>query len=127
AAIEKARANTGKPTLICCKTTIGKGAPTRAGTAKAHGEALGVDEVKATRIALGWPHAPFVLPDEVYAAWDGSESGAAAEAAWRERFDVYARVFPELAAEYTRRMAGDLPAPWRELVRSTAVAAHGKA
>jgi len=127
AAIAKARANSGKPTLICCKTTIGKGAPTRAGTAKAHGEALGVDEVKATREALGWSHAPFVLPDEVYAAWDGSASGAAAEAAWRERFDVYARVFPELAAEYTRRMAGDLPARWRELVRSTAVALHGKA
>ena len=67
AAIAKARASTGKPTLICCKTTIGKGAPTRAGTAKAHGEALGADEVKATRAALGWPHAPFVLPDEVYA------------------------------------------------------------
>jgi len=127
AAIAKARASTGKPTLICCKTTIGKGAPTRAGTAKAHGEALGVDEVKATREALGWSHAPFVLPDEVYAAWDGSESGAAAEAVWRERFDAYARAFPDLAAEYTRRMAGDLPARWRELVHSTAVALHGKA
>ncbi len=127
AAIAKARANTGRPTLICCKTTIGKGAPTRAGTAKAHGEALGVDEVKATRAALGWPHAPFVLPDEVYAAWDGSASGAAVEAAWRERFDAYTRAFPELAAEYTRRMAGELPAGWRELVEATAVSAHAKA
>ncbi|HWJ15450.1 MAG TPA: thiamine pyrophosphate-dependent enzyme, partial [Gemmatimonadaceae bacterium] len=90
AAIAKARASTGRPTLICCKTTIGKGAPTRAGTAKAHGEALGVDEVKATRAALGWPHAPFVLPDEVYAAWDGGESGTAAESEWRGRFDAYA-------------------------------------
>jgi len=127
AAIAKARASTGRPTLICCKTTIGKGAPTRAGTAKAHGEALGVDEVKATRAALGWPHAPFVLPDEVYAAWDGSASGAAAEAAWRDRFDAYAHAFPELAHEYTRRMAGELPARWRELVKSTAIALHGKA
>jgi transketolase len=127
AAIARARANTGKPTLICCKTTIGKGAPTRAGTAKAHGEALGVDEVKATRAALGWSHAPFVLPDEVYAAWDGSASGAGAEAAWRERFDAYARAFPELAAEYTRRMAGELPARWRELVDATAASLHAKA
>jgi transketolase len=127
AAIAKARTSTGKPTLICCKTTIGKGAPTRAGTAKAHGEALGVDEVKATRVALAWPHAPFVLPDEVYAAWDGSESGASAEAAWRARFDAYARAFPELAGEYTRRMAGDLPARWRELVDATAASLHGKA
>ena len=113
AAIATARAHTGRPTLICAKTTIGKGAPTRAGTAKAHGEALGVDEVKATREALGWPHAPFVLPDEVYAAWDGSESGTAAESEWRGRFDAYASAFPDLAAEYTRRMAGDLPARWR--------------
>ncbi|MEO8310386.1 MAG: transketolase [Caldimonas sp.] len=127
AAIVTARANTGKPTLVCCKTTIGKGAPTRAGTAKAHGEALGVDEVKATRAALGWSHAPFVLPDEVYAAWDGSESGAAAETAWRDRFDAYARAHPELAAEYTRRMAGELPARWRALVGATAAAAHAKA
>src|SRR5205085_11443114 len=83
AAIAQARRNTGKPTVICCKTTIGKGAPTRAGTAKAHGEALGVDEVKATREALGWSHAPFVIPDDAYAAWDGSANGADAEAAWR--------------------------------------------
>jgi transketolase len=127
AAIATARASRGKPTLIACKTTIGKGAPTRAGTAKAHGEALGVDEVKATRAALGWTHAPFVLPDEVYAAWDAGASGAAAEAAWRERFGAYARAFPELATEYARRMAGELPVRWRELVNATAVAAHGKA
>jgi transketolase len=127
AAIAKGRANGGKPTLICCKTTIGKGAPTRAGTAKAHGEALGADELKATRAALGWPHAPFVLPDDVYADWDATTSGAAAEAAWRESFAAYAKAFPELAVEYTRRMAGELPAGWREVVAATAVAAHGKA
>jgi transketolase len=127
AAIAKARANTGKPTLICCKTTIGKGAPNRAGTAKAHGEALGVDEVKATRAALGWAHAPFVLPDEAYAHWDGASSGAEAEAAWRESFAAYAKAFPELAAEYTRRMAGELPIGWRSVVDEIATAAHAKA
>ena len=127
AAIAKARANTGKPTLICCKTTIGKGSPNRAGTAKAHGEALGAAEVQATREALGWPHAPFVLPDEVYAQWDAVARGRSAEAAWRKSFDAYARAFPELAAAYSRRMAGDLPADWPALVRETAVAAHAKA
>src|SRR3954470_12583102 len=127
AAIEEARASRDKPTLICCKTVIGKGAPTRAGTAKAHGEALGEAEIKATREALAWSHAPFVLPDEAYAAWDGSASGAAAEAAWRASFDAYAAAHPDLAAEYTRRMAGELPARWRDVVRATAVAAHAKA
>ena len=127
AAIAKARASSGRPTLICCKTTIGKGAPNRAGTAKAHGEALGESEVKATREALGWPHAPFVLPDEAYAHWDATASGEAAEAAWRKAFDAYAKAHPELAAEYTRRVAGELPADWRTLVDRTAAAAHAKA
>ncbi len=127
AAIAKARSNTGKPTLICCKTTIGKGSPNRAGTARAHGEALGAAEVQATREALGWSHAPFVLPDEVYAHWDGGERGRTAESTWRKRFDAYTRAFPALAAEYTRRMAGNLPADWPALVRSTVVAAHAKA
>jgi len=127
AAIAQARRHTGKPTVICCKTTIGNGAPTRAGTAKAHGEALGVEEVKATREALGWLHAPFVIPDEAYAAWDGSRSGAAAEAAWHASFDAYSAAHPELAADYTRRIAGELPARWRDVVQSTAAAAHAKA
>ena len=127
AAIAEARRNVGKPTVVCCKTTIGKGAPTRAGTAKAHGEALGVEEVKATREALGWSHAPFVIPDEAYVAWDGSARGADAEAAWRASFAAYAAAHPELAAEYTRRMAGELPARWKDVVHGAAVAAHGKA
>jgi transketolase len=127
AALATARANTGKPTLICCKTTIGKGAPTRAGTAKAHGEALGEGEVKATREALGWSHAAFVVPDEAYAAWDATASGAAAETAWRETFAAYAKAHPDLAAEYTRRIAGELPARWRELVSTAAAASHAKA
>jgi transketolase len=127
AAIAKARAQSAKPTLICCKTTIGKGSPNRAGSAKAHGEALGEAEVKLTREALGWSHAPFVLPDEVYASWDGNGRGAADEGAWREAFAGYAAAFPELAAEYTRRMAGELPAGWRDAVHAAVVAAHGKA
>jgi transketolase len=127
AAIAGAREPSGRPTLICCKTIIGKGAPTRAGTAKAHGEALGVDEIKATREALGWSHAPFVLPDEAYAHWDGTARGEAAEAAWRKTFDAYAKAFPAQAAEFTRRMAGELPPGWGEAVRKAAVAAHAKA
>ena len=126
-AIAQAKGNTGKPTIVCCKTTIGKGAPTRAGTAKAHGEALGAPEVQATRDALGWLHAPFVVPDEAYAAWDASERGDAVEAAWDEAFAAYAAAHPALAAEYTRRMAGELPARWDDVVRAAAVAAHGKA
>src|SRR3954465_11702864 len=86
AAIAKARANTGKPTLICCKTTIGKGAPTRAGTAKAHGEALGVDEVAATRAALGWDHPAFEIPKSVYSEWDRRPQGAGAQQDWDARF-----------------------------------------
>nr|HET7859678.1 transketolase [Caldimonas sp.] len=127
AAIAEAGRNSGKPTIVCCKTTIGKGAPTRAGTAKAHGEALGAAEVQATRDVLGWSHAPFVVPDEAYAAWDASERGDAAEGAWESAFAAYAAAHPALAAEYTRRMAGELPARWSEVVRTAAVAAHGKA
>ena len=127
AAIAKARAETARPTLICCKTTIGKGSPNRAGSAKAHGEALGTAEVQATREALGWSHAPFVLPDEAYAAWDGVVRGNEAEAAWSQGFAAYEKDFPELAAEYTRRMAGELPSNWRATVHEAAVMAHGKA
>ncbi|MEP6739484.1 MAG: transketolase, partial [Caldimonas sp.] len=127
AAIRKARESKDKPTLICCKTTIGKGSPNRAGTAKAHGEALGEAEVKLTREALGWTYPPFVLPDEAYEHWDGTVAGAQAEADWRATFAVYASEHPDLAAEYTRRVAGELPAGWRGIVGEAAVAAHGKA
>jgi transketolase len=88
AAIAKARL-ADKPTLICCKTTIGKGAPNRGGTAKAHGEALGAEEIKLTREALGWSHEPFVVPEAAYEAWDGKARGQAAEDRWNERFDAY--------------------------------------
>ena len=127
AAIAEARRSHGRPTLVCCKTTIGKGAPTRAGTAKAHGEALGLDEVKATRAALGWPHEPFVVPEDAYASWDATRRGAGEEAAWRQRLDAYAKAFPELAAEYTRRMAGELPKGWAGSVGEAAQLAHAKA
>jgi transketolase len=127
AAFAEARRSTGKPTLICCKTTIGKGSPTRAGTAKAHGEALGLEEVKATRAALGWPHEPFVVPEEAYSQWDATRRGAADEAAWQQRLDAYAKAFPELAAEYSRRIAGEFPAGWRAAVSEAAALAHAKA
>ena len=127
AAIAKARQSTSRPTIICCKTTIGKGAPNRGGTAKAHGEALGADEIRLTRAAIGWPHEPFVVPDEAYASWDGRASGAAAEAAWRDAFAVYAAEHPQLAAEYERRMAGELPDDWQKTIAAAAVAAHAKA
>jgi len=109
AAIAKAKTSATKPTLICCKTSIGKGSPNRAGTSKAHGEPLGLDEIKLTREALGWTHAPFEIPTDIYAAWDAHAKGAASELEWNTRFAAYAEKFPELAAEFTRRMAGDLP------------------
>jgi len=109
-ATEQAKAETAKPTLICCKTVIGKGAPNKEGGHHVHGEALGADEIAATRKNLGWDYEPFVIPADVYAGWDAKESGKAAEAAWDEKFAAYAKAFPAEAAEFTRRMAGDLPA-----------------
>ncbi len=97
------------PTLIICKTTIGKGSPNRAGTAKAHGEALGDEEIALTRKAIGWPHAPFEIPQDIYAAWDAKISGANHEQAWNRLMQAYAATFPEKAQEFSRRMAGDLP------------------
>jgi len=109
-ATEQAIAETAKPTLICCNTVIGKGAPNKEGGHNVHGEALGHDEIAATRENLGWGHEPFVIPDEVYAGWDAKEAGKAAETTWDEKFAAYAAAFPAEAAEFTRRMAGDLPA-----------------
>jgi len=113
-ALEFAKAMTDKPTLICCKTTIGFGSPNKAGSHACHGAPLGEEEINLTKAALGWDHGPFEVPDEVYAAWDAKEKGAAAEAAWNEKFAAYKAAFPELAAEFERRMAGDLPADWAE-------------
>jgi len=126
-ALTQARASATRPTLIICNTTIGKGSPHRAGTAKAHGEALGVDEVALTREALGWSSPPFVIPEPVYALWDHKARGDAAEADWNLRFAAYRQAFPELAAELQRRMRGDLPKSFAQTAVDAVVAAHTKA
>src|SRR5215472_1963269 len=113
AAIRAARAETERPSLICCKTIIGYGAPHKQGTKEAHGEALGPEEVAAARAALGWPYPPFVVPDEIRAAWDHRQQGAAAEASWRELLQRYAKQYPDEAREFERRMHGELPANFR--------------
>ncbi len=114
AAIEEAKKVTDKPSLICCKTIIGFGSPNKSGSHDCHGAALGDEEVALTRKELGWEPAPFVIPDEIYAGWDGKEKGSAAEKSWDEKFAAYEAAFPAEAAEFTRRMAGDLPANWKE-------------
>ncbi|WP_420428166.1 transketolase [Algiphilus sp.] len=116
AAIENAREGTGQPTLIQCKTIIGWGAPNRQGTAKAHGEPLGDEEIRAARTELGWAHGPFEIPDDVYAAWDAREAGAQRQREWQAAFEAYRREHPEDAAEFERRMKGALPDNWGELV-----------
>ncbi len=110
AAFDEAVGETSRPSLICCKTTIGKGSPNKEGTESCHGAPLGADEIALTREALGWGHDPFVVPDDVYAHWDARTSGAEAEAAWQSLFDAYKRDCPELADEFQRRMSGELPA-----------------
>jgi transketolase len=127
AAIAQAKKSSDKPTLIVCKTAIGKGSPNRANTAKAHGEPLGAEEIKLTREAIGWSHEPFTVPAEVYADWDAKAQGAANEAQWNKRFAAYQAAFPELAAEYTRRMAGDLPKNFADVAVATVQSAHDKA
>ena len=117
----------GKPTLIVCKTVIGQGSPNRSGTAKAHGEALGAEEVKLTREAIGWTPGPFVIPEEVYSLWDARQKGLADETAWVDAFAAYAKAYPELAVEFARRMDGELPKDWAQTVVTAAVAAHTKA
>ena len=112
-AIEAAR-ESDKPTLICCKTVIGFGSPNRGGKETSHGAPLGDEEIALTRAELNWPHAPFEVPAEIYAQWNAEEAGAQAEAEWEARFAAYAAEFPELAAEFKRRMAGDLPADFAQ-------------
>jgi len=113
-AIEMATAMTDKPTLICCKTTIGFGSPNKAGSHACHGAPLGDEEINLTKAALGWDHGPFEVPAEVYAGWDAKAKGQAAEDAWNEKFAAYKAEHPELAAEFERRMSGDLPADWAD-------------
>jgi len=111
-AIESARAETGRPTMICCKTIIGYGSPNKAGSHDCHGAALGEDECALVREELGWNYGPFEIPDDVYAGWDARDAGAAAEAEWLARFEAYRTEHPELAAEFERRIRGELPADW---------------
>jgi len=125
-AIEKAKKNAERPTLIICKTQIGKGSPNRANTAKAHGEPLGADEIGLTRSALHWTHAPFELPAAVYEEWDAKAAGARNEAEWNDKFGAYSKEFPDLAAEFTRRMKGELPKNFHQTAFDTVVAAHTK-
>jgi transketolase len=108
-AIGAARADLQRPSIILCRTTIGAGSPGREGTARAHGEPLGEPEIAATRARIGWPHAPFEMPDALAARWNAREAGAGAESAWRRRFEAYRSAHPELADEFERRMAGELP------------------
>ncbi|HJT99045.1 MAG TPA: transketolase, partial [Rhodanobacteraceae bacterium] len=126
-AIDVAKADTTRPALIVCKTAIGKGAPTRAGTAKAHGEPLGGEEIEATRKALDWRHAPFEIPDEIYREWDATEAGAELQAEWDRRFDRYCETFPDAGADFVRRLAGELPADFEQLAAGLIETANAKA
>ncbi len=114
AAIEQARAETGKPTLLCCKTIIGFGSPNKQGKEECHGAPLGADEIELARKELGWTHGPFEITETIYAGWDAKEKGARAESEWNDRFESYRAAHPELAAEFLRRMNGDLPPDWTE-------------
>ena len=127
AAITKAKRSTETPTLIVCKTAIGKGSPNRANTAKAHGEPLGAEEIKLTRETIGWTHAPFEIPESVYAAWDATVAGNEAQSGWDAKFALYRAAHPELATEFERRMAGVLPADFAETAVAAVAAAHDKA
>ncbi len=124
--IAQAKQSVDGPTLIICKTSIGKGSPNRANTAKAHGEPLGAEEIKLSREALGWPYAPFVIPKEIYAAWDAKAAGATAEQTWNDKLAAYKVAYPDLAKELLRRMKGELPKNFNQIAVDTAVAAHTK-
>ncbi|NOZ52730.1 MAG: transketolase [Gammaproteobacteria bacterium] len=130
-AIHEARSVNDKPTMICCKTVIGYGAPNLCGSHDCHGAALGEDEIAATRKNLGWNHAPFEIPDNVYQGWDAKAKGVEVEAKWTEKFAAYKAAFPDLAAEFERRTVGDLPANWEQqataFINSTVEKAETKA
>ncbi|PVE42216.1 transketolase [Limnohabitans planktonicus] len=126
AAIAAARHSADKPTLIVCKTAIGKGSPNRAGTSKAHGEPLGAEEIKLTREAMGWTAEPFKIPKEVYADWDAKVAGKAREDEWNTTFAAYKAAFPAQAKEFVRRMKGDLPKNFNQVAFDAVVAAHTK-
>ena len=126
-ALKRAKREKGRPTLICAKTTIAKGAPKKANTGAAHGAPLGADEIAATRAAIGWSHAAFEVPESVYAAWDAREAGKRAEKAWQRRFNAYAKEFPAEAAEFKRRVAGELPAGFASVTQELLTGFNAKA
>ena len=126
-AIADAKNSPDKPTLIICKPSIGKGSPNRANTSKAHGEPLGAEEIKLTREALGWPHAPFVIPASVYADWDAKTAGKAREAQWDQTFAAYKAAHPALAKEFVRRMKGQLPKKFAQVAVDAVLGAHTQA
>ena len=127
AAVEQARAVTDKPTLICCQTIIGFGSPNKQGREECHGAPLGDDEIALTREALGWNHQPFHVPAEIYDGWDAKEKGGVTESAWNDTFAAYKAAYPAEAAEFERRMAGDLPADWDEKANAFIAEANAKA
>ena len=127
AAIAEAKTSTDKPVMICCKTVIGMGSPNKAGGHDCHGSPLGDAEIAATRANIGWSHGPFEIPADVYAGWDAKAKGAASESAWNERFAAYRAAHPQLAAEFERRMAGELPANWQATVQQALADVNAKA
>ncbi len=126
-ALSVAKSSTHAPTLIICRTVIGRGSPNRQGSSKAHGEPLGAEEIELTRKALNWPHGAFEVPEAIKAAWDGRARGMQAEASWNARFNRYAAEHPQLAAELTRRTHGHLPTDFAQMAVDAIVSAHGKA
>ncbi|MDA8329138.1 MAG: transketolase [Betaproteobacteria bacterium] len=126
AALKAAKAVTDKPSLICCKTVIGKGSPNKEGTHDVHGAALGAAEIAATRENIGWHHPSFEIPADVYAGWDGRIKGAGLESLWNIKFSAYAEAYPDEAAEFTRRMAGELPANWDAFLAQAIAAINAK-
>ncbi len=125
-AIETARANSEQPTLICCQTIIGFGSPNKQGKEECHGAALGKDEVALVRETLGWSHPEFEIPEDIYAGWDAKSKGTESETAWKQKFEAYRAAYPELAAEFERRIAGELPADWSEKANAFIADVNGK-
>jgi len=126
-AIQEAKKITDKPTMICCKTIIGKGSPNKSGSHDCHGAALGEDEVALVRKEIGWDHPPFVIPQDIYDGWNQKDKGQAREAEWNTRFDAYSKEFPDLASELKRRMSNELPANWKKISESLIKDANAKA
>ena len=127
AAIAEAKQATGKPSIICCKTVIGMGSPNKAGTHAVHGAALGEEEIAASRASIGWNYPPFEIPKEVYGAWDGRTKGKKIEAEWDQKFNEYTKKYPSESTEFKRRIAGDLPANWREHAENAITQVNEKA